>query len=92
MTVCCYSAGRRYQRMHETSIFAPPKLTAKGQKRQEEIVETFHDALTKLEEICPVGPELNIVKTKLQEAAYFATKSLVNVPENWEGSGQRRVA
>jgi hypothetical protein len=78
------------------SPFAPPKLTTLGEKRSHEIVEAFHGLQDKLQEICPDGREYSIVKTKLEEAAHFAIKSLVNVPENWEGAGVggagRRVA
>jgi len=75
------------------SPFAPPQLTTLGQKRSAEIVEGFHHLQDTLGTICPDGREKAIVNTKLEEAAWFAIKSLANVPENVEGTGvSRRVA
>jgi hypothetical protein len=56
----------------------------------------FHGLQDTLGTNCPDGREYSIVKTKLEEAAWFAIKSLANAPENVEGGGGggagRRVA
>ena len=57
----------------EFSRFA---LSGAGMTRAAGIRETFERCLTALVALCPQGRELSIVRTKLEEASFFATKSL----------------
>ena len=63
-------------------LFQVHRLNEDGMKRAEVIAETFNSCLQTLEQICPAGREFAIVKTKLEEAAFFAKKAMANVPEN----------
>lgn len=51
-------------------------LTDEGKEKAKQIADTFNTALTKLVEICPAGRELAIVRTKLEEACFFAKKAM----------------
>ena len=56
------------------------QVIAEAQK----IAESFDNLLEEIETYCPEGRELAIVKTKLEEAAFFAKKSMANQQENQE--------
>lgn len=62
--------------------FAVHKLNERGMKEAEAIRMTFDVCLTTLNQICGPGRELSIVKTKLEEACFFAKKSMASKPEN----------
>ncbi len=51
-------------------------LTEDGKAKAKEIAEGFDSLLTKLTGIVPQGRELAIVKTKLEEACFFAKKGM----------------
>jgi hypothetical protein len=63
-------------------LFEVHMLNERGKDKAHEIAGAFNDLLTRLSPICPVGREMSIVRTKLEEAAFFAKKSMANVPEN----------
>lgn len=64
------------------SLFQVHRLNEEGMTKAEAIASAFDDCLWRLMDICPEGREFAIVKTKLEEAAFFAKKSMANVPEN----------
>lgn len=51
-------------------------LNAEGERKAEEIAEMFSDLLANLELVVPDGRDLSIVKTKLQEACFFAKRGM----------------
>ena len=51
-------------------------LTDNGISKAKEIAVVFDEALNFLKIICPEGREFAIVKTKLEEACFFAKKSM----------------
>lgn len=51
-------------------------LNPTGVKKAKEIAEVFDSALTALEELCVTGREFSLVRTKLEEACFFAKKSM----------------
>lgn len=57
-------------------------LNEAGKVKAKAIAETFDECLTKLVELCPAGRELAIVRTKLEEACFFAKKAMANDPGN----------
>ena len=46
------------------------------------LANIFNEALTQILTIVPAGRELSIVRTKLEEASFFAKKGIANNPEN----------
>jgi hypothetical protein len=44
----------------------------------------FEKCLADLQEVCPESREFSITKTKLEEACFFAKKSVAIQPENQE--------
>ena len=65
-------------------LFQVHKLNEKGLYKAGQIAESFSNLLEELAEYCPEGRELAIVKTKLEEAAFFAKKSMAGLEENRE--------
>jgi hypothetical protein len=64
-------------------LFQFHKLNDEGIKRGVEIAEAFTDLWNKLQPLLPVSArEVSIVRTKLEEASFFAKKAMANVPEN----------
>lgn len=57
------------------------KLTQQGIDRLEYITSIFDCLLSSLGSLCPTGREFSIVKTKLEEACFFAKKSASTSPE-----------
>lgn len=66
------------------SLFQFHKLNADGIKKAEAIAQLFSDLLSELETNCAPNREFAIVKTKLEEAAFFAKKSMAISPLNQE--------
>lgn len=62
-------------------LFKVHRLNEDGMKRAEEIAATFNDCLNRLRGMCAEGREFAIVKTKLEEAAFFAKKAMANQPQ-----------
>lgn len=53
-----------------------------GKTKAVVVAVAFDELLDKLLNTCPAGRELALVKTKLEEACFFAKKSLTSDPEN----------
>lgn len=62
--------------------FAFHKLNEEGQNKAKTIALYFSDLLFSLQSYCPASRELSIVKTKLEEACFFAKKAMANQPKN----------
>lgn len=56
--------------------FAVHILNEEGKRKAQEIAHSFDDLLTRLEAICPEGRHLALVRTKLEEACFFAKKAM----------------
>jgi hypothetical protein len=56
-------------------------LNEEGIAKARELAELFSDALTKIERITGPGREAALVKTKLQEASFFAKRGLAQRPD-----------
>lgn len=63
-------------------LFQFHRLNEDGIKKAEEIAATFNDCLRVLKAMCPDGREFSIVKTKLEEASFFAKKAMANDKSN----------
>lgn len=64
--------------------FSFHKLNAVGMDKAGAIARDFDTLLASLEERGIGGRYLAIVKTKLEEACFFAKKGMASVPENQE--------
>lgn len=68
--------------MPTDTLFQVHRLNENGMKKAEDIAAAFDTCLILLRGLCPEGREFAIVKTKLEEAAFFAKKAMANVPAN----------
>ena len=67
-------------------IFQVHKLNEKGLARAFDIASAFNNLLVTLGALgLGTGREFSIVKTKLEEACFFARKALANQPDNQLG-------
>jgi hypothetical protein len=57
-------------------------LNESGKVKARLIAEAFDTCLDHLKHICSEGRELSIVKTKLEEACFFAKKAMACQKEN----------
>jgi len=62
--------------------FAVHMLNDEGRKKACRIAEIFDATLTDLTAFCPDSREMSIVRTKLEEASFFAKKSMAMQEEN----------
>jgi len=53
-------------------------LNELGKAKARQIADAFDHCLTMLEGVCPDSREMAIVRTKLEEACFFAKKSMAN--------------
>ncbi len=60
--------------------FKVHRLNARGFAKAEIIARIFEDTLADIDDNIPQGRERQIVVTKLQEAAFFAKRSISNDP------------
>ena len=63
-------------------LFEFHRLTEDGITKAKSIAEAFTNLLYDLEKLCPTCREFSIVKTKLEEASFFAKKAMANDPSN----------
>lgn len=56
--------------------FATHVLNDDGIAKAKHIQNVFDSCLNSLEEVCMVGREFSIVRTKLEEACFFAKKAM----------------
>lgn len=63
-------------------LFKGTALNNEGLEKCGAISEGFTALLRQLEDICPKSREFSIVRTKLEEASFYAKKSLVNEEVN----------
>ena len=66
--------------MHDE--FAVHMLNESGKIKAAYIALAFDECLDKLLRLIPTCRETSIVKTKLEEACFFAKKAMAKVPEN----------
>lgn len=57
-------------------LFSVHRLNEPGLEKAREIGRSFNDLLLRLVVVCPGGREFSIVKTKLEEACFFAKKAM----------------
>jgi hypothetical protein len=67
-----------------SNLFKVHKLNEEGMKNANLIAESFDGLVCYLSKLCPDGREFSIVKTKLEEAAFFAKKAMAGLPDNQE--------
>jgi hypothetical protein len=63
-------------------LFNFTTLNDAGREKAENIARYFTALLEELEATCPKGREMSIVRTKLEEASFYAKKSLVHYDGN----------
>ncbi len=70
-------------------LFQYHKLNECGQKKAKAIAEVFDNLLARLTDVDDIGlthnRELSIVKSKLEEACFYAKKAMASLEENQEG-------
>ena len=59
-------------------------LNEEGKKNAALIADSFDGMLLYLSKLCPSGREFSIVKTKMEEACFFAKKAMASLPDNQE--------
>lgn len=64
--------------------FAVHMLNDLGKTKAQFIAQAFDECLERLTAHCPPGREMALVRTKLEEACFFAKKSMAQVDENQE--------
>ncbi len=65
------------------SEFTVHMLNDQGKQKAQQVAETLSDSLSHLEAICGKdGREMSIVRTKFEEAGFFAKKAMACRPEN----------
>jgi hypothetical protein len=64
--------------------FRVHRLNERGINRAKKVAEDFNILLNRLVDFMPECRELSIVKTKLEEACFFAKKGIANDPSNQE--------
>jgi hypothetical protein len=62
--------------MSDENLFKFHKLTEEGQQKAQMIATDFRTLLQQIKCHVPEGRELSIVKTKLEEACFFAKKGM----------------
>lgn len=65
-----------------SDLFKTHLLNEKGIEKARSVGDAFDSLLTTLVGACPDGRELALVKTKLEEACFFAKKAIARLPAN----------
>ena len=65
-----------------SDLFKVHMLNEMGKLRAQNIAKSFEQCLIDLEGLCPDGRDLAIVRTKLQEACFFAKRAMAMDTEN----------
>mgnify|MGYP003346823245 CR=1 FL=1 len=68
--------------MESDGLFTVHKLNDLGMMKARAIEYVFQNALSELSLYCPEGRRFSMCKTKLEEAAFFAKKSMAEDFEN----------
>jgi len=63
-------------------LFEVHILNEVGKANAQHIAQVFELAVTSLRDVCPLGREWAIARTKLEEACFFAKKAMANNPTN----------
>jgi hypothetical protein len=71
-----------FEKQNINPEFEVHKLNEIGFKRVNLIKDIFNESLNKILGICPPSRELSIVRTKLEEACFYAKKSMANDVSN----------
>jgi len=71
------------------ALFQVHRLNDEGMKKAEMIASAFDRLLTELKPLCAEGREFAIVKTKLEEAAFFAKKAMSTVAKHQDVTAAR---
>jgi hypothetical protein len=68
--------------------FSVHVLNPEGMKKARDIAKSFSTLLTEVEEVCGTdGREMALVRTHLQEAAFFAKRAMAMRSQNQLGVG-----
>jgi len=67
-------------------LFQVHRLNDDGMKNAQKIAEAFDLLLTHLRLLCTDGRALSIVKTKLEEACFFAKKAMASTKANQQAA------
>ena len=67
-------------------LFQVHRLNDDGMKNAQKIAEAFDLLLTNLRLLCTDGREFSIVKTKLEEACFFAKKAMASTKANQQAA------
>lgn len=74
-------------------LFQVYRLNEQGLDRAGRIAEAFDGLLSILYGMCPVNTrEFSLVKTKLEEACFFAKKSIANLVDNQQPDTKAKSA
>lgn len=66
-------------------LFTSHKLNSQGQTKAIDIAQAFDELLSTLRDLCPENTrEFSITKTKLEEACFYAKKSMAMKEDNQE--------
>jgi len=63
-------------------LFQVHMLNEQGKQSAQQIAEAFDELVKKLAPLCGAGREYAIVRTKLEEASFFAKKGMASEPGN----------
>ncbi len=64
--------------------FTSYKLNSSGLVKAADIATMFDSLYRTLQLACPIGRELSLVHTKLEEACFYAKKAMAADPQNHE--------
>lgn len=66
--------------------FEVHRLTEEGVEKASAIAHIFDSALAELASFCPPWREFSLMRTKLEEACFFANKAMARDPRNQQQS------